>query len=161
MPTKITAERIMTEAPFTLSEKTGVKQGAELLLAKGLSNAPVIRQDFTRELLVGFVSEKDFMQCFASGAIYTKPSLRVADVMRPHPICVKPEADLFTLAAIFMQQGFRHLPVVRAGVLQGMVSRRDVLRALVEHHRRWEKRKTGKRKPPDLAALMTQRYLVG
>jgi CBS domain-containing protein len=81
--------------------------------------------------------------------------------MRTHPVAVRPEADLFTLAAIFMQHGFRHLPVVAANMLQGMVSRRDVLAALLDHYRDWRGQDPAMRKAPDLGGIFTPRYLLG
>jgi CBS domain-containing protein len=161
MRTDIQAKDIMTTDTFTVDENTRVKEAATLLVGRGLSNAPVIKKDFTRELLLGFVSEKDLMQCYASGAFYAKPDLKVADIMRPHPVCVRPETDLFTLATIFMQHGYRHVPVVQSQMLQGMVSRRDVLKALLEHYKEWEKQDPATRKVPDIAGIFTPRYVVG
>lgn len=155
------ARDIMTPDPFTLDGKARVIDAAELMLARGVSNAPVVYTDFSRNLLVGFVSEKDLMQCYASGRLYSQPDLQVGEVMRTHPVAVRPEADVFTLAAIFMQHGFRHLPVVAANMLQGMVSRRDVLAALLEHYRSWRMQDPALRRAPDLSGVFTPRYLLG
>jgi CBS domain-containing protein len=155
------ARDIMTTDPFTIDGKARVLEAAKQMVARGVSNAPVVYEDFSRKLLVGFVSEKDLMQCYASGRLYSQPDLQVGEIMRTHPVAVRPEADLFTLAAIFMQHGFRHVPVVAANMLQGIVSRRDVLAALLEHHREWERQDPATRKAPDLAGIFTPRYLLG
>ena len=157
----VCARDIMTPDPFTVDGKSRVIDAAELMIARGVSNAPVVYTDFSRKLLVGFVSEKDLMQCYASGRLYSQPDLQVGEVMRTHPVAVRPEADLFTLAAIFMQHGFRHLPVVAANILQGMVSRRDVLAALLDHYRDWREQDPATRKAPDLGGIFTPRYLLG
>jgi CBS domain-containing protein len=157
----VTARDIMTADVFTVDKDIDVLQAADRMIARGVSNAPVVEHDFTRNIVVGFISEKDLMQCYASGRFYAGPELRVRDVMRPHPVCVRPEADLFTLAAIFMQHGFRHLPVVTAQVLEGMVSRRDVLAALLKHYRSWAVQPPSERRVPDLAGIFTSRYLLG
>jgi CBS domain-containing protein len=159
--TTLCARDIMTPDPFTLDAKARVIDAAELMIARGVSNAPVVSTDFSHRLLSGFVSEKDLMQCYASGRLYSQPDLQVGEVMRTHPIAVRPEADLFTLAAIFMQHGFRHLPVVSANVLQGVVSRRDVLAALLDHYRAWRAQDPATRKAPDLSGIFTPRYLLG
>lgn len=155
------ARDIMTADVFTVDKDTDVIQAADRMIARGVSNAPVVEHDFTRNIIVGFISEKDLLQCYASGRFYAGPELRVRDVMRPHPVCVRPETDLFSLAAIFMQHGFRHLPVVTAQVLEGMVSRRDVLSALLKHYRVWSLQPPSERKTPDLAGIFTSRYLLG
>lgn len=158
-PTK--ASEVMTRTVITVDENMPVTAAADLLVERGVSNAPVVQKDFTREILVGFVSEKDLMQCYASGRMHAVPALKVGDVMRPHPVCVRPETDLYTLAAIFMQHGYRHVPVAVSQVLQGMVSRRDVLRALMADYRAWERQDPATRRAPDVAAIFTPRFLLG
>jgi CBS domain-containing protein len=156
-----TARDLMTRDPVTVEATALVVDAAGTLLARGVSNAPVIRTDFTRKLLAGFVSEKDLMLCYASGRLYSQPDLQVGEIMREHPVAVRPEADLFTLAAIFMQHGFRHLPVVSAGTLEGVVSRRDVLKGLLAHYQAWQHQDPRTRRVPDLAGIFTPRYLLG
>jgi CBS domain-containing protein len=157
----ITAAQIMTVDLVTLPRSMTVAEAAELLVRSRVSSAPVVDVDFTRDLLVGFVSEKDLMQCYASGRVHADPGIRVDALMRPHPVCVKPEADLFTLAAIFMQHGYRHVPVTVGQVLQGMVSRRDVLAALVDDYRQWRCLDPDTRQAPDLSGVFTSRFLIG
>jgi CBS domain-containing protein len=157
----VLARDIMTADAVTLTEDTGLFAAAEELIRHRVSNAPVIEKDFTRQILVGFVSEKDLMQAYANGWFYKHPDMKVRDVMRGNPICVKPETDLFALAAIFMQHGFRHVPVVSAHMLLGMVSRRDVLKALIGHYRDWQELPVSERKMPDLAGIFTPHYLLG
>lgn len=158
---KVTARDLMMADPFTVEAEALVVDAAARMIARGVSNAPVVRTDFTRRLLAGFVSEKDMMQCYASGRLYSQPDLQVGEIMRAHPVAVRPQADLFTLAAIFMQHGFRHLPVVEAGMLQGVVSRRDVLKGLLDHYEAWRRQDPATRKAPDLAGTFTPRYLLG
>jgi CBS domain-containing protein len=155
------ARDMMTADPFTVDGQARVIDAAGLMLERGVSNAPVVHGDFSRKQLVGFVSEKDLMQCYAAGRLYVQPDLQVGDIMRTHPIAVRPECDLFTLAAIFMQHGFRHLPVVAAGLLKGVVSRRDVLRALLAHYDEWQRQDPATRKVPDMGGIFTPRYLLG
>jgi len=156
-----TAADIMTRDVVTVSIDLSVVQAAELLITRGVSNAPVVERDLARQVLVGFISEKDVMQCYASGRLYTEPFLKVGDITRAHPVSVRPDADLFTLAAIFMQHNYRHLPVTVGQVLQGLVSRRDVLNALMTELKDWQFQPPQKRKVPNLAAIFTPRYLLG
>ena len=156
-----TAADLMTRDAFTVDEQSRLVDAAQAMLARGVSNAPVVRTDFNRKVLAGFISEKDVIQCYASGRLYSQPDLQVGEIMRTHPIGVRPEADLFTLAAIFMQHGFRHLPVVVAGLLEGVVSRRDVLKGLLAHYEAWQRQDPATRKAPDLAGIFTPRYLLG
>lgn len=158
---KVTARDLMVADPFTVEAEAPVVDAAAAMFARGVSNAPVVRATLARRLLAGFVSEKDIIQCYASGRLYSQPDLRVGEIMREHPVGVRPQADLFTLAAIFLQHGFRHLPVVEAGMLQGVISRRDVLKGLLEHYESWRRQDPATRKAPDMAGIFTPRYLLG
>lgn len=155
-----TAATLMTNTVITVDHQMSVLQAADRLLEHGVSNAPVVEQDFTRQILHGFISEKDLIACYASGAFYTQPDLRVSAIMRQHPVCVRPQTPLFTLAKLFMQNDYRHLPVAESSMLLGMVSRRDVLRALVGHYREWSLSDPQTRRVPDVASVLSARFLV-
>ncbi len=160
-PEPTLAREIMTREVVTVAANLPVADAAEVLRQNGVSNAPVVERDMVRQVLVGFISEKDVLQCYSNGGLYEQPDLRVSEIMRPNPISVRPETDLFTLAAIFMQHGFRHLPVTVSQVLQGVVSRRDVLGALMEDFHHWKKQDPAKRQVPDLGRVFTPKFLLG
>ena len=46
-------------------------------------------------------------------------------------ITVDETADLATIADVLLKRGIKRVPVTRAGRLVGVVSRRDILRALL------------------------------
>jgi acetoin utilization protein AcuB len=54
----------------------------------------------------------------------------VRDVMRPNPVTVTPETTLPEALRLTAQRGIRHLPVLRHGELVGIVSDRDLKRAM-------------------------------
>lgn len=156
-----TAEEIMTTEVITVSPDMNILVAAELLLEKGVSNAPVVDKSDGTARLLGFVSERDLMQCYANGAYFFEPGTLVARVMRMHPVGVKPGTDVFTLAMIFMRHGYRHMPVLVEDELLGMVSRRDCLWALMRYYRSWREQDPATRKMPDLEHLFPQRHIVG
>lgn len=51
---------------------------------------------------------------------------RVATVMTPFPYSVDAREDLRTAHAMMSQHGIRHLPVMREGKLEGIVSEREL-----------------------------------
>ena len=56
---------------------------------------------------------------------------KVRDVMTKQPITIDPDAPLATAAAVMREREIRHLPVIdAAGRLMGIITERDVLRAL-------------------------------
>lgn len=52
--------------------------------------------------------------------------MKARDVMTPNPITVTPDATLAEVWDLMREADIRHVPVVQAGVLTGMVSDRDL-----------------------------------
>ena len=52
------------------------------------------------------------------------------DIMQPHPVSATPETRLPHLIRVLQRRGFRHLPVVAAGKLVGIISDRDLKQAV-------------------------------
>jgi CBS domain-containing protein len=75
--------------------------------------------------LTGIFTERDVLRAAASGKDLT--SSRVADWMTPDPMTAEPDMEAEEAAQVMLSRGFRHLPVVEAGKVTGVVSLRDVL----------------------------------
>jgi acetoin utilization protein AcuB len=54
----------------------------------------------------------------------------VRDIMQAHPVSATPETRLPNLLRLLQRRGFRHVPVVDAGKLVGIVSDRDLKQAM-------------------------------
>jgi acetoin utilization protein AcuB len=52
--------------------------------------------------------------------------MRARDVMTPDPVTVTPQSHLAEVWDLMRERGIRHVPVVQAGVLVGMLSDRDL-----------------------------------
>lgn len=123
-----TAADIMNRTVHTLAPTQPIVDAVQTLLARGFSGAPVV--DASGQV-VGVLSEKDYMRVLAASAFHGVPDGAVADHMSPNPVSVAPGDDLFQLADHFTNHDYRRLVVVDAGRhLLGLVTRRDVLRAL-------------------------------
>jgi CBS domain-containing protein len=80
--------------------------------------------------LVGLVTERDIRRAVAEGI---DPGTPVSAVMSGDPDTFDPDLDVWDAAAWITESGYRHLPVVDdEGSLLGVVSIRDLLKALVE-----------------------------
>jgi CBS domain-containing protein len=77
--------------------------------------------------LVGIISERDVTAAVAEGAdaVITP----VGDYMTPAPEVLGPDSELADAARLMLELGIRHLPVVRGGLLVGVLSIRDILDA--------------------------------
>lgn len=80
--------------------------------------------------LVGLVTERDIRRSVAEGI---DSDTAVSAVMSGDPDTFDPDLDVWDAAAWIAESGYRHLPVVDdEGSLLGVVSIRDLLKALVE-----------------------------
>jgi CBS domain-containing protein len=77
--------------------------------------------------LVGIITERDVTAAMAEGA--DPVTTRVEDYMTPAPEVLRPDSELADAAHLMLQLGIRHLPIVRSGLLVGVLSIRDVLDA--------------------------------
>ena len=132
----------------------------------GLTCADVIGRFFRHPIfgsveLVGFISERDCLASMSESLYYSNPARNAAAVMRSHPVCVAPDTELYTLCSIFVQHGYRHLPVVdQERGLVGMVSRRDVLLAMRDYERNTLRATKQERKSPtDLREILNLRFV--
>jgi CBS domain-containing protein len=112
----ITARDVMTPEVMTVSPETHTENAARTLFNASISGLPVVDGDGK---LVGVVTEYD---------IIAKEGRTVADIMSPDVITVSEETDAETVAHILIERRVRRLPVVREGVVVGIVSRSDLVR---------------------------------
>jgi CBS domain-containing protein len=75
------------------------------------------------EDLVGIITERDVLRAVATGTPLDTP---VSEVMSKDLITVEPGTSLREAARIMTEKWIRHLPVVEAGRLVGVVSQRDL-----------------------------------
>lgn len=110
-----TARDIMTRDVIAVGAATPVQEAIELLVQRRITGLPVVDAAGS---LVGIVSESDFIG---------KRGERVADVMTAEVRTVEPSRRLDEVAELLLRGGIRRVPVVEAGKLIGLVSRRDLL----------------------------------
>lgn len=160
--TKPCAKDFMTDYVHCITPEMSLAEIIQFLEKHELSNAPVVEEQGDRKRLVGFLSEGDCLEVLANESFFGSPSppQTAATIMRRHPVCVQPNTELFTLASIFVSHGFRHLPVVEAGQLVGIVSRRDILRAMDEYYQKVTREKNREHLRPNYEELMQKRFVV-
>jgi CBS domain-containing protein len=75
--------------------------------------------------LVGIFTERDVLSKVVA-AKRDPDKTRLADVMTPNPDTIGPDESAFDALDKMRKRGYRHLPVMDAGKLVGMVSVRDL-----------------------------------
>ncbi len=157
-----TAANLMNRQVLVIEADMRLADIVSFLLEHTISNAPVIEWEGKQRILRGFVSEADCLEFLSNELFYGNPSpIQTAEtIMKKHPTCVSPETDIFSLTSIFTSHHFRHLPVVEDKYLLGIVSRRDVLKAVNQYYRDWVGSCDRERFPVDLHQIMNHRFIV-
>ncbi|MBI4682798.1 MAG: CBS domain-containing protein [Nitrospirae bacterium] len=143
----VKARDIMTRDVISVEKDVSLKRVAELMARHAISGIPVVKKD---KKVVGVISEKDFLS--SMGAKSSKSFMRVIaeclkgkgcvavsikeqsarDIMTAPAITVGEEATINEIADIFTEKNINRVPVINLdGVLTGIVSRADIVRASV------------------------------
>lgn len=131
-----TARELMQRKLVTVRPDEEIEAAVRRLSKKGHSGAPVVEEDDT---LVGVLSEHDCIRVMAQSIAEGWPSGRVATHMSTDLEIVRPDEDALALSTRFTQGHHRRLLVVEDGRLVGLVSRRDLMRALEDLEKRMDR----------------------
>jgi CBS domain-containing protein len=77
--------------------------------------------------MVGIVSERDLVRAFARTDLSELQYLRARDVMTTRVVSCAPGDSMRNAQDLMRTNHFRHLPIVKDGRVQGMLSIRDTL----------------------------------
>ncbi|MFC4530730.1 CBS domain-containing protein [Sphaerisporangium dianthi] len=152
---RVKVNEVMTRDVASVNGSTPFKDVAEVLIAHGVSAVPVVDGE---NHVIGVVSEADLLlkeefkeQYYREGY---QPPLRArlrhrlgqeggtarekargdtaAELMTSPAVTIRPQASVVHAMRLMDEHGVKRLPVVTEdGVLQGVVSRRDVLKVFV------------------------------
>src|SRR5271169_4096134 len=142
------AADVMATKVITVRQDTPVAQIAEVLLANRISAVPVVND---KDVLVGIVSEGDLIHRVETGTerhrswwlellagkemlaheFVKSHSRKAADVMTRPVVSVQPETPLGDIASLLEKHRIKRVPVVNNGKIVGIVSRANLIQALV------------------------------
>jgi CBS domain-containing protein len=144
------ARDVMTAPVIAVSPTTPITETAALLLEHRISAVPVVDGDGR---IVGIVSEGDLLRRGETKTERRRPrwlellinrDLQAAEFVKEHGACamdvmtsnvvsVEPDTDLASIARLLEQRRIKRVPVVENGRPVGIVSRANLLRALVAY----------------------------
>jgi CBS domain-containing protein len=112
-----------------VAPNTSILEALQLMASKEIGFLVVL--DGTN--LVGVVSERDYARkvVLQGKASSDTP---VQDIMTRDVVSVGLAHTIPECMALINQHGFRHLPVIDNGAVIGVLSVRDLLREIIEHH---------------------------
>jgi len=101
-----------------------VREAVALLARRNIGALVVVDEG---QAPVGIMSERDVVRAAATDeTIFARP---VSAIMTRNLVTATPEDDLLSVANVMTERRIRHLPVVQAGRLVGIVSIGDVVKA--------------------------------
>ncbi len=124
----ITVRDYMATNLVTFRPDTEVFDAIRQLLKHKITGAPVLDE---QGRLVGSFSEMDCLHVVLDAAYHEQMGGKVGEYMNKNLVIVSPDDSIIEVAERFQKALLRHFPVVEDDRLVGLISRVDVLRALV------------------------------
>jgi CBS domain-containing protein len=131
MLAKLTVGEYMTSNPVLFKPSTDVFEAIRKLLEHKITGAPVLDE---HGKIVGAFSELDCLRITLHSTYYEGMGGKVSEFMTKDVTSVDADASILELAEMFSRSTLRHFPVTDKGKLVGVVSRVDVLKALLSVH---------------------------
>lgn len=122
------------QQPLTLPPKTTVMEACRAMRDRRVGSVVVATADGR---LAGIFTGRDAV-CRVLAAGRDPATTLLVDVMTPDPATMTPDQSAIDALRLMWAGGFRHLPLVKAGKLVGVVSRGDFKG--YEHHQHDEER---------------------
>jgi CBS domain-containing protein len=128
MLAKITVADYMATKLVTLTKDTNVINAIKILLDHKITSAPVMD---SKGHFVGMFSEKDGLKVFLESVYDQGMAGKVGDYVSVNILNVDANSSIVDLAEKFDKSVTRSFPVFQDGEFVGVISRVDILRALI------------------------------
>lgn len=136
-PSVLLAEQVMTSPVVTLTPEAILTEALRQFQINAFRHIPVVS---SVGRLVGIVSDRDILrymsgltESYQQQAPHTNDA-RVEQLMTPRVLTASADTDVRYIARLFVEQHIGAVPVVEEGELKGIITRSDVLRAVMRHY---------------------------
>ncbi len=120
-----------SQAVETIAEGQLVAQAAWKLADRRIGALIVTPESGSEGKFSGILSERDIVRTLAQqGSVCLER--RVADLMTRDVICATPSDSMDSVLATMTERRFRHMPVVEDGMLVGVISIGDAVKARID-----------------------------
>ncbi len=121
------AKDIMTKVVITARPEMLIYDAIRTLANRNITGLPVVDADLA---LVGVLSEKDVLKTLY--AAEGSPEQTVKDFMSTDVVSFDANASLIDLCDCLTEGNFRRVPITEDGKLLGIVSRSDIIQAILK-----------------------------
>lgn len=111
---------VMKTTLYSVDPSTTVGEAISLMAQNRIGSALIMEGG----KLIGIFTERDTVRAISQS--YDAPTHEISSWMTRNPTTVSPDVDSEEALRTMLDSGFRHLPVVEAGEVIGMVSMRDL-----------------------------------
>lgn len=120
------AKDIMTTNVLAVRKDTDIYEAIQIIVANNVTGLPVVDAD---DFLVGIVTEKDVLS-----RLYNIEDQAdcVGDYMTEDVVSFDIEDDMIAVCECLVNNHFRRVPILRERKLVGIISRRDLIKYILE-----------------------------
>lgn len=122
------AESIMTKKVVMFKDSLTLQEAALQLIIERISGAPVINES---EEVVGMITERDLIVSADFVGDKKMKEIQVNEVMTKNIISFSKETSIDEIARTLIHHNIKRVPVLENGKCIGIVSRREILKYLV------------------------------
>jgi len=127
----ITVKDFMSVNMYKFTKGQSILEVMETLLKYQISGGPVVNE---HNEVIGIISEGDCIKQISESRYYNQPmnDMNVENYMVKNVETVSPDMHLFDMANKFLTLKIRRFPVCEDGKLVGLISQKDILKAVLE-----------------------------
>ena len=164
------ARNVMTQPVISIRPNTSILEAVRIMLQNKISGLPVLDDSGS---LIGIVTEGDFLRRVETGTLRRRPrwieflvgpgrladeyvhasGRKVDEIMTPEVHTTTEDASLDEVVRMMERHGIKRIPVLRGRKLVGIITRANLMRALVSAA-------TGSRPAPGNDAAIRERLLA-
>lgn len=119
-------KEIMQTNVISVKRQTPIYEAIEILLDNNITGLPVVNDDGT---IAGIISEKDALVLLSD---LKDDSAVVEDFMTEEVVSFDCEDDLIAICECLVESNFRRVPITSKGKLAGIISRKDLIKYILE-----------------------------
>jgi CBS domain-containing protein len=119
-------KKLMTTDIIAVKRYTPLIRVVEILLENDITGLPVVNDDMT---LAGVISERDVLSLLFN---VDDDLVKVEDFMTKDVVSFEQDDDFIAICECLEKSNFRRVPITKDGVLVGIISRRDIIKYILE-----------------------------
>ncbi|MDO8467551.1 MAG: CBS domain-containing protein [Nanoarchaeota archaeon] len=120
---KVLVSDIMTREPVTADPSISLMDISKLMIKKKVGSVLLVRG----KKLVGIIAEKDILWAIVKKSERDLAKIKAIEISPKKLATIRPEANLEEVINKMKKYKFTRLPVIKEGVLLGIITSRDIL----------------------------------